>query len=258
MRQQIQQVYNSNLRNYNITQRCERLLLTMLEQAVKSTYLAGIYSETQGFRNRNVQDVFTYLFQTYGRISTNAIRANTQKLTQPVAPHLPVAIIFRQIEDCQRFATAAGAPFTPAQILKAAEMFILSTGRYIISYREWIGLPDAAKTYNNFKIRFAREYQLQNEMKEVTTGDAGYANNMEFPIMEENENREDLREVMQNFANTTTADREAFQQLTRSNAMLEEQLSNMYQQNINLAQQISTRNNLPQVSQPKIIPPPTT
>ena len=32
----------------------------------------------------------------------------------------------------------------------------------------------------------------------------------------------------------------------------------MYQQNINLAQQISTRNNLPQVSQPTIIPPPTT
>ena len=99
-RQQIQQVYNANLRNYIIVQRCERVLMTMLEQAIESTYLAGIYSETQGFGNRNVQDIFTYLFQTYGRISTNAILANTQKLTQPVAPHLPVAIIFKQIEDC--------------------------------------------------------------------------------------------------------------------------------------------------------------
>ena len=136
MRQQIQQVYNANLRNYNITQRCERLLLTIFEQAVENTYLAGIYNETQGFGNWNVQDIFTYLFQSYGRISTNAIRENTQKLTQLVAPHLPVAIIFKQIEDCQRFATAAGAPFTPAQILKAAETLILSTGRYSISYRE--------------------------------------------------------------------------------------------------------------------------
>ena len=46
--QQIQQVYNANLRNFNILQRCEKLLMTMLEQAVNSTYLAGIYSETQG------------------------------------------------------------------------------------------------------------------------------------------------------------------------------------------------------------------
>ena len=62
-----------------------------------------------------------------------------------------MAIIFKQIEDCNRFATAGGAPFTLAQILKAAETLILATGRYNISYREWLALPEAQKTYNNFK-----------------------------------------------------------------------------------------------------------
>ena len=129
----------------------------MLEQAIEATYLAGIYSETQGFGTRAAIEIFAYLYQTYGRISTKAIQNNTIKLTQPVAPHLPVAIIFKQIEDCQRFATAAGAPFTPAQILKAAETLILSTGRYAISYREWISLLDQERTCLNLKTKLVKE-----------------------------------------------------------------------------------------------------
>ena len=94
----IQQVYNTNLRNYNITQRTEKLLLTMAEQAIDSTYLAGIYNDTEGFGNRNMQDVIQYLYTTYGRITTNALKANTAKLTELVAPHLLVAIILKQIK----------------------------------------------------------------------------------------------------------------------------------------------------------------
>ena len=105
------------------------MLMTMIEQAVELMYLAGIYSDMQGFGNRNVQDIFVYLYQTYGRITPNQIRTNTAKLTQPVEPHLPISIIFKQIEDCSKFATAANTPFTLAQILKAAETLILSTGK---------------------------------------------------------------------------------------------------------------------------------
>ena len=113
-------------------------------------------------------------------MSTKAMQNNTTKLTQPVAPHLPVAIIFKQIEDCQRFATAAGAPFTPAQILKAAETLMLSIGRYAIFYREWISLPDNQRTYVNLKNKVSKECQLQNEMNEITAGDIGHnANNAE-------------------------------------------------------------------------------
>ena len=155
-RQQIQQLYNAQLRNFNIVQRTEKLLLTLIEQAIENTYLAGIYNKTQGFGNHNIQDIFNFLYQTYGRISTNALRANTAKLTQRIAPHLPVAIIFKQIEDCNKFATAGGAPFTPAQILKAVETLILQTGRYNISYREWLALPQPNRTYNNFKQMFTR------------------------------------------------------------------------------------------------------
>lgn len=146
----------------------------MIEQAIESVYLAGIYSDTQGFGNRTIQDIFAHLYATYGRITANQLWDNTAKLTQPVAPHLPIAIIFKQIEDCNKFATAANAPLTPAQILKAAETLILQTGKYNIPYREWINLPEAQKTYANFKTRFSREYQIQNELNSITSSQAGY------------------------------------------------------------------------------------
>ena len=55
-------------------------------------------------------------------------------------------MIFKQIEECQRFATAGGAAFTPDQIVKAAETLVLHTGKYQLAYREWIALPPANRT----------------------------------------------------------------------------------------------------------------
>lgn len=83
---------------------------------------------------------------------------------------------------------------------------------------------------------FSREYQIQNEINEMTTHDMGYtANNVE-----EGDTGvatpEQLCQALENFANASIADRTAFEQLTGSNAMLEEPLVQMYSQNINLAQ----------------------
>ena len=77
-------------------------------------------------------------------------------------------------------------------------------------------------------------------MREVTASDAGYHAN-ETTAVNNEEYGVDLQQAMENFANATTADREAFQQLTKTNVMLEEQLSTLFQQNMNLAQQINQR-----------------
>ena len=106
-------------------------------------------------------------------------------------------------------------------------------------YREWLGLQPVDKTYQNFKTMFAREYQLQNEMKEVTSNEIGYSANV--VVQQENPETGELVEALEHFAHATTSDREAFQQLTCTNAVLEEKLSEMYAQNINLAHQLNQR-----------------
>ena len=69
-RQIILTQYNNDMRNFHICTRTEKLLKVMLENAIERTYLAGIYTATQGFGNRTLQDIFMHLYQTYGRITT--------------------------------------------------------------------------------------------------------------------------------------------------------------------------------------------
>lgn len=100
-----------------------------------------------------------------------------------------------------------------------------------MSYREWINLPEPQRTYVNFKNMFIREYQIQNEMSQITANQAGYTNNAENQY-----NNEELRNAIQNLTNAATADRAAFEQLTLTNARLENQIQHLYEQNMQLAQ----------------------
>ena len=144
----ITNTFTAATKNYNTFQITDNLLKSMLEIAIKHPYLAGINSSILGFGTRTLQDIFLHLYQLYSRISLSSLKANTNKLNTPLPPHLPTALIFRQIEDCQLFATAGGTPFTLAQLVKAAETLVLATGRYPQAYREGLNKPTADKTFN--------------------------------------------------------------------------------------------------------------
>ena len=225
----IQNAFNVDMRNYLLTQRTGILLLTLLENAIDSEYLAGVHTEILGFGNRTLPDIFTHLYQVYGRISPEQLKRNTAKLSTPVPAHLPIAIIFKQIEDCQRYATAGGAPFTTAQLVKAAESLVLAQGKYHLAYREWISLPPHEKTTVNFKNRFEHEYQVQNEMNSTTAGAEGYSAHTE---------EDDLTQAIENFAQASAADRTAFSQLTDTNTQLQTSLDLATGQNANLQDHI--------------------
>jgi hypothetical protein len=226
--------WQQRTRAYTTCHRVEQILLSMLENAMEETYLTGIHDAAHGFGARSVIDIFQYLFRTYGQIGPEELLANQQKLTQPVDPNQPIAIIFKQIEDCQKFAAAGQVAITPQQVLKAAEMLILQTGKYVSAYREWIALDPAAKTYQNFKSRMTQEYQLQNTMT-TTARDAGY-HHANAAINHSDESS--LASAAQDFAAASAADRNAFEQLTSTNGDLNIQLANMAVQNQQLQQQM--------------------
>ena len=90
----IQNRFDLALKNYNTCQTTENLLKTMLENAVEHSYLAGIHSEILSFGSRSLQDIFIHLYQSYGRISPSSLKSNTDKLTNPISAHLPIALVF--------------------------------------------------------------------------------------------------------------------------------------------------------------------
>lgn len=220
---------------YQTCQRIEKILLSMLENAIEATYLTGIHDPAHGFGARSLIDVFQYLFATYGSLGPDEILRNQQRMTAPVDPTQPIAVLFKQIEDCQKFAAACQVAITPAQVLKAAETLILQTGRYSSAYREWMALNETEKTYHNFKTRMTKEYQLLNTMS-TTAREAGYHHGANAAS---ETNDESLAAAAQDFAAATAADRAAFEQLATTNGDLNHQLAHMAVQNQQMTAQMA-------------------
>ena len=106
--QNIQAAYDANIKIILTCQTTENILKLLLENAIEHSYLAGIHSAILGFGVRSLQDIFLHLYQSYRRIGPSALQVNTTSLTISIASHLPIELIFRKIEECQRFTIAGG------------------------------------------------------------------------------------------------------------------------------------------------------
>ena len=119
-RQNIQAAHDANIKNFLTCQTTENILKSLLENAIEHSYLAGINSTIFGFRVRSLQDIFLHLYQSYGRIIQAELQINTTRLTTPIASHLPIALIFRRIEEFQSFAIAGVTAFAAEQLISSA------------------------------------------------------------------------------------------------------------------------------------------
>ena len=228
--------WRAHTRTYNTIQRTEVLLLSMLERAIEGTYLTGIHNDSHGFGTRSLRDVFQHLIATYGSIGPDELLANQTRLFQPVDPNAPLSILWKQIKDCQKLASAGSVPLTPQQVIQAAQTLILQTGKYTQAYREWSALDITQKTYPNLKVRFNGEYQLQNAIN-VTSSGTGYHANVAYDTDGVHEDAS-LASAAQDFAASEAARSTAFEQLTTTNGDLTAQFANMAMQNQQLQHQM--------------------
>jgi hypothetical protein len=229
--------WTANTKEFLTVQRAEALLLMLLEKAIEDAYLTGIHDEAHGFGNRTLQDVQRWLFQTYGHVGPTDRMNNTAKLTQPIDPTAPIALLFKQIEECQRYAADAGSPFTPQQIVEAAEALIVQTGKYDSTYKEWLALQATARTYSELKRRFTQAYNIQNAMHR-TAQQAGYHANL-AAINDMDGDEHSLASAAQEFAAAEAARQTAVTQLTTTNTDLHGQLANLATHNQELQQQMN-------------------
>lgn len=223
-RDDIKNRFDTATKNYVTCQRTETICLTMLQNAIDEIYLGEIFTRTHGFGGRNLIDILQHLYRVYGEISADDITQNQTKLTNPVNPALPVIHIFKQIEDCSKFANAAGVAFTPAQLLKAAEQLVIHTGKYQQCYREFLQLPEIQRTYTELKRCIIEENCIQVKLN-LTARAAGFANattNGIPPNTDKEPTEADLTSAVQHFAEANAAETQAFNTLTSTNQSLHE------------------------------------
>eukprot|EP00957_Ditylum_brightwellii_P147616 11241817-Ditylum_brightwellii.AAC.1 len=62
-------------------------------------WLSQIHSEQHGFGNRSMLDVFQHLYTTHGNVGPDELTKNQEKMLTSIAPHHPIELLFKQLED---------------------------------------------------------------------------------------------------------------------------------------------------------------
>eukprot|EP00957_Ditylum_brightwellii_P067626 5133301-Ditylum_brightwellii.AAC.1 len=151
----------------------------------------------------------------------------------PIAPHHPIAPLFKQLEDGQKFAASDSAPFTNDQLIMYTEQLILETGQYSNMYRTWMATP-VPKTYQMVKTHFTAKYQLLNRMKH-TTSVADY-HQINFAAEDALDTAGDetaslqLNKTATQFAAANAQGQQTMAQLAATNAQLRHQVQELQQQ----------------------------
>ena len=131
-----------------------------LKYLLKISYIAytspDIHTNQPGFGTYRIQDIFSHIYQTYRKILPTKLNDSRIKLMTSIPAYLHTAVMSKQIEDCQRLATAGGVAITNAKNCQSNKSkIILYTGKFQLAYHTWISQIPTNKIYINIKAIFS-------------------------------------------------------------------------------------------------------
>jgi uncharacterized coiled-coil protein SlyX len=163
--------------------------------------------------------MLVHLYTTYGRLTPADIQNNNAAMKQPYNPDEPIKTLFHQIEESINIADAAGAPYTPSQIVAISYNLILATGMFPEACREWRRCVTNTRTLDNFKADFAAAHQDYRD-SQLTLRQSGYQSSNNAAT-ESGDNAFDIQRTVDAIANLVTAtssDQSTIARLSETNA----------------------------------------
>lgn len=88
------------------------------------------------FNNVTIQQIFSFLYTTYGKITSLDLELNEKKMTKAYNEDLPFGSFIKHIEDAVEYADAGRNAYTNQQILTKAYNVLLKSGLYSLGCRE--------------------------------------------------------------------------------------------------------------------------
>jgi uncharacterized phage-associated protein len=171
----LKRAYDENLRVFHEVRGVEQALIQQIVTAVDEQYINAMKNRETGQFTGNVRQIFTYLQNTYGKISPSQLSQFEQEVSEmPYDPVTPVDNIFNKIEDLLEYGDLAQCPFSQPQAIAKAYNIINKTGKFRESVKAWNRLPAVQKTWINFKTHFREAHLELTETGELTVEQAGY------------------------------------------------------------------------------------
>jgi hypothetical protein len=137
---------------------------------VDGMYLQTLSNRVTGYANVTTRQFLEHLYATYGCLSPSDLIANNIKMKLHYDPPKPIEVFIAQIDDGVALATAANAPYSPAQIIAIAYHMLFSTGMFSTACRDWQRRPPLKQTWATFKVDFTLAHQEFRDSQAGSTG----------------------------------------------------------------------------------------
>ena len=161
--------HDEKKRQYNEMQAIESALRTQLTTAIDGDYLRPLRNIHMDMINDSLQETFTFLRTTYGKITTSQLKAKEMEVDQMVYdPYTSVESIFNKIQDFQDICGLIGKHKTDSQLVDTAYLIFQKSGLFRDLLIRWNKQPDPAKTFQDFKIFMRAEYLDLQEVGGMT------------------------------------------------------------------------------------------
>jgi hypothetical protein len=240
------------LRTWQLTQATDKALKQLLLAALDPMYVHTLRHRLTGFAAISTRQLLDHLYLKYGRISAQDLEVNDKRLKAPYDVNQPIETLFDQISQAIDLADAAGAPYTPAQIINHAYSILLQTVFYGDACKEWRRLAPVDKTWVNFQLHFAAAHDDLREAQ-ATAQQGGYhqAHTAFYPLDDDMPAPpHDTITALANLAHATAADRTVLATLTTTIQQLTNALERAQQEVASLRLTSTTTNTTPPPAAP--------
>ena len=190
----------------------EQALKQQLISVFDDIYLTSISNRHTGFASLSLLQMLQFLYDTYGDITPSELEDNDDRMRLPYDPTQPMETLYNQIEQAVDIAEAGQQPYTNKQVLTRAYNLILQTGLFTDPCREWRHKLPADKTWNNFKIHFAKAHKELRQQQDTAHRTGMHATNAVITAIQN-----DASQAIQELTNATLEDRRQVTELINAN-----------------------------------------
>ena len=215
-----------DLRVFNEFNCVDKACKKVLAGLVPDAYFRSFKNKYTGYANVTCLTILTHLWETYGALQDYEVQENDAKMKSAITAETIFEDFVEQIETSVA-AVATQVPYTPAQIVSIAFTLVEKAGIYYDGVKEWRRKSAAEKTWDAFKVFFAREFREVRTLPRTSAaeGYAAYCGQMGFAnaaMIEELQQQQ--TNALANLATATAADRATVHELSSSNTALTAEL----------------------------------
>ena len=175
----------------------ETALRNLILQSIENKYINELEDDNTGYVNVTPLHLMTHIWDNYASIDDADHTLNEENMRRQWTPPQPIADLFEQLKQGQRFAARGNETIHDSQLVRWGYQNIRNTGLFDRACEKWRKKEAKDKTWVEFKkyFRLAEDDRRKNESTTPTTSAPTYTANQVQQIF-----RDELANLLTNDA----------------------------------------------------------